>query len=260
VSKLWLAELDQGAHYGNQRMEKPVANVPRENSDPREDLSFANVPAILWECALDAFIKSILATVFGGIAISLAGIVWHKMAPSAPPGFSPKPEAEARSPGTWSNWEATFKRNQFVIVFVVIFGLTLWGRLGSSHQITCPSRLHKIGKQVSEQWFRLIVINAFGAMISAVVVVWAGQFTLTKLLFGWLVHSVVVGVENVVHQLFGARGGDTALAWFNWYGENQLKFTFWFFYLAAICDDLGFPNLKTLGRWLAGRLRGNAVS
>ncbi|HWW01402.1 MAG TPA: hypothetical protein VNZ64_17025 [Candidatus Acidoferrum sp.] len=31
--------------------------------------------------------------------------------------------------------------------------------------------------------------------------------------------------------------------------QNQFKFTFWFFYTAAICDDLGLPNFKTLGRY-----------
>jgi hypothetical protein len=92
-------------------------------------------------------------------------------------------------------------------------------------------------------------------MISAMVVNWAQQFTPTRLLFGSLLGSVWAGVQGMIQGVFGARGGDVLGAWVNWYGDNQLKFTFWALYLAAICDDLGIPNLKTLGRWLGRRVR-----
>ena len=36
--------------------------------------------------------------------------------------------------------------------------------------------------------------------------------------------------------------------WFSWYGANQTKFAFWLLYSAALCDDLGLPNYKTLAR------------
>jgi hypothetical protein len=37
--------------------------------------------------------------------------------------------------------------------------------------------------------------------------------------------------------------------WWSWYDQNQLKFNFWLIYLAAVCDDFGIPNLKSLVRW-----------
>jgi hypothetical protein len=45
-------------------------------------------------------------------------------------------------------------------------------------------------------------------------------------------------------------GTDLLASWGSWYADNQFKFTFWLFYSAAICDGLGVPNYKTLGRML----------
>jgi hypothetical protein len=80
--------------------------------------------------------------------------------------------------------------------------------------------------------------------------VWIQQFTFANLVLHWLLESVLASLQSLAHQFLGG-GADTVTAWCSWYVDNQLKFTFWFFYLSAICDDLGIPNFKTLGRGLA---------
>jgi hypothetical protein len=50
-------------------------------------------------------------------------------------------------------------------------------------------------------------------------------------------------------------GAGSVGRWYWWYGQNQAKFLFWLLYSAAICDDLGLPNYKTLIRWGGRRLR-----
>jgi len=49
-------------------------------------------------------------------------------------------------------------------------------------------------------------------------------------------------------------------AWFNWYGDNQLRLNFWVIYLGAICDDFGIPNFKSLARWFWRRVQANRVN
>jgi hypothetical protein len=49
-------------------------------------------------------------------------------------------------------------------------------------------------------------------------------------------------------RLAGGSLPDLVERWFSWYGANQAKFAFWLLYSAALCDDLGLPNYKTLAR------------
>src|SRR5262249_15753681 len=119
----------------------------------------------------------------------------------------------------------------------------------------CSTHAQRIGKHLSENWFGLIVGNAFGALISAMVVVWVQQFSTWYWILHLLLDSIASSGHTVGTAVFGNNGANAIGSWFGWYGENQLKLTFWAFYFAAICDDLGIPNLKTLGRWCWMRLR-----
>jgi len=240
-------------------MNEPVANARTEVSPQQEGISLDQIPAILWECAVSAFVKSILVLVFGNIVIGIAGGILGDMMPSAPPGVHSKPLAESTSSIPWASWRGAMSRHQFHLVFAVVFITTLWTRLtrpeGGGEESKNAPRLERMRRQLSENWFGLIVGNAFGAMISAMIVTWVQQFSPAKWLFGWLFGWVWAGLQDLVHSVFGTRSGDGLAVWLNWYGDNQMKFTFWVLYLATICDDLGIPNLKTLGRWLGRRLR-----
>jgi hypothetical protein len=145
------------------------------------------------------------------------------------------------------------------IVFTIIFAVQASGRLfGRPQQNAQPgkqSRLQKIGQELSENWYSLIVANAFGAMVGAMILVWVQKFSLSQILWGWILHSIVPPLHDLAAHIFGASGTDAIGRWFSWYGENQLKFDFWFIYFASVCDDLGLPNVKTLARFAWRRLR-----
>jgi hypothetical protein len=107
--------------------------------------------------------------------------------------------------------------------------------------------LLRMSRRVSSQWFALIVINAFVAAITAFVLYLSSAFSIAQI----ILHFLIGLLTSVLH--FGHMGwfGDMA----DWYGENQFRFTFWLLYSAAICDDLGLPNYKTLMRWMLRRAR-----
>lgn len=239
-------------------MNGPLVNTPPQDSPPAAILSADRVIAILWRSAVESFIRAILVVVFGSIALSMASGIWDEMVPSRPPGFGRQIEAENTPPGAPPPWETWFGAHRFVIVFGLIFALTAWFRLVRERQQTeepkAESHLNRLTHHVSENWFGLVVGNAFGALISAIVLVWVQRFTFANLVFNWLLESVLSVLQGLAHRLLGAGHAETFDAWFSWYGQNQLKFTFWFFYLSAICDDLGIPNFKTLGRRLARRI------
>jgi len=144
-------------------------------------------------------------------------------------------------------------------VFSLIFTATISLRLaqyGKTKEEWKPgTRLQKIGRRLSEDWFGLIVGNAFGAMISAIVVVWVQKFTLTQLAFNAAGGWAVPAIRELANWLLGETLTQTLGDWLSWYGGNQFRFTFWFLYLACVCDDLGIPNLKTLARRGWRRLR-----
>src|SRR5262249_4227038 len=57
-------------------------------------------------------------------------------------------------------------------------------------------------------------------------------------------------IHRVLEFIFPHGAVRSTDSWVDWFGQNQARFDFWIIYLAAICDDLGIPSIKTLGRWL----------
>jgi len=239
-------------------MHDPVVNTAPQDSRQPEMLSLDRIIAILWQTAVQSFVRAFLVVVFGGVAINVASSIWDEMVPSRPPGFAQPVQAEIKAAGALSLWETWFGEHLFFIVFCLIFALTAWFRLVREKQqieeSKAESHLRSITHALSENWFGLIVGNAFGALISAILLVWVQKFTFASMIFNWLLGSVLSIFQSLAHGLLGAGAAGSLDAWFSWYGDNQLKFTFWFFYLSAICDDLGIPNFKTLGRRLARRI------
>ena len=244
-------------------MDKPVMETFSEKRVQASPPSLERIPSILWESAVEAFVQAIVITVLGTVAIEIAGSIWHEMTPSAPPLFSHQPLAEAQpgvnAPSHW-NFGSSFLQHKFGILFFLLFALKVWSQITGRGLLAdpangSPTHAQQIRRHLAENWFGLIVKNAFGALVSAIVVVWVQQFTAWYWIRHLLLDSALSNIKALLTQIFGATGSNAIGSWFSWYGENQLKLTFWAFYIAAICDDLGIPNLKTLGRWCWSRVR-----
>ncbi|HSU57135.1 MAG TPA: hypothetical protein VLT36_24045 [Candidatus Dormibacteraeota bacterium] len=222
----------------------PAAEQPTPVLGRRDSLG-----EVLWESAVEAFVNAILVVTLGSVAVGLVGGIFQKMAPSAPPGFAGASDSPA---GAYSQSAARmFQHHRVAIVFSMLFAVTAWSRLkktppeGASTTVTWSK---KVAHRLSNEWFGLIVGNAFSAMIGAMVLVWVQQFSVWNLLYQSLLHPLVARAQELLGSAVGGSRSQALQNWFSWYNANQLRFSFWFLYLAAICDDLGIPNLKTVTR------------
>lgn len=222
----------------------------------------ARIAAVLWESALQSLVRTILILAFGSAVIGVLGGVLKDMVPSAPPGLSGDAPSVSRLFSHWNDSWSWLQAHRFLIVFFVLFGLTVRMRLaGRAAQVRGSSRAtrtRRIGRRISQDWFGVIIGNAFAALISATVFVGIQQFSGTS----WLLHSLwsLIGpaIQTVSNAVLGPARVDALQGWLDWYNQNQLKFVFWAFYLAAVCDDLGIPNWKTLLRWVWRKSRRHA--
>ncbi len=208
---------------------------------------------MLCDCAGEALVLAFLVQLFGGIALGIVGGLWHEMMPSLPPGLAGKPLPEAEASSGWDF--SFFRQHCFAVLFGVIFAGQVLGRL-ISHS---PVEKHRnagiwvrgILRRLSDQWFDLIVVNGFVALGLTIALGFAQRFSLTHLVWEF-VSDLGRPLAQVLAKLWpGLYGRLEEL--FNWYSANQFKFTFWLLYSAAICDDLGLPNYKTLIRFVRRR-------
>jgi hypothetical protein len=240
--------------YSNSARMEDQSETSAVTAPSARPASFSNkLPTVVLEVAGDAFINAILVLVLGKIAISLVGGIWGDMVPSAPPGFHHQFEAEDSATPV-HNWFSLSRNQLFLLIFFLIFCLKLWLRLSSRAPGNRKSALRKAAGHVYDNWFDLIVFNAFGAMISAMLVVWVQRFSPAQFIIGAVLGAFATALKHFTDAMFGAHRADALISLFSWYGANQLKFTFWLLYLAAICDDLGVPNLKTIARAWRRRL------
>jgi len=231
--------------------------LPAKEQTRSAPLTLDRLPSILWATAVDAFVKTLLVLVLGQVTISVVGGIWHDMTPTMPPGIGFETHGEKGSASVWKPLETSLKHKGPYFLCAVFFVLLGWQRLaGAGEREGEPAtRTKKILKRVSEDWFGLIVWNGFGALISAMILVWVPQFSYAQWIWHWVLGAIGPVLQNGQEHLLGVERADAVRAWFGWYGENQFKFNFWLLYVAAICDDLGIPNLKTLARWLWRRVR-----
>jgi hypothetical protein len=246
---------------GNQKKIPSSMNTPVTESAQPVPPKAVNLGSVLWESAAASFVEAILVIIFGSLAIGLAGGLLREMIPSLPPGLDPRLEAEPKPVHGWNSSWSFLKAHQFPIVFAVLLILNVRDRLigpakdRGEGKPGRPTRAQKIGRRLAKDWFDLIVGNAFGAVLLAILFVAVQQFSWTRFFFDWVWGWIMPAIHTIAAAVFGRARIDSVDAWFHWYGQNQFKFTFWFFYWAAICDDLGVPNLKTLARWLWRRFR-----
>jgi len=219
----------------------------------------AAIPGILLECALGAVVQGFMVLFMGGIAVNILGGLLHDKIPSVPHGLSESIYPGAGTVAAWHFVWDVVKANRLWIISTVFFAHAIWTRLSprseSKEQSRAAKRLSRAFMELSSNWFGLLIGNAFGASISAMVVMWASNFSVTSLLLNTVLGGFADWLTRVGAAVIGAGAVDTIHGLGSWYAANQFKFTFWLLFLAAMLDDLGLPNVKTLGRWLWRRFR-----
>lgn len=234
--------------------------------DPAAKPAGEDIAALAKQSARQALLASLVLILLGHIAFEIVGGLARDMTPSLPSFLTSTPPVEAGPAPAWRAWWATIEAHQFPILFAVIFTGCLGTRLamqsGRNEPRMAAGWVRRVAGKLSERWFGMIVGNAFGAFITASVLEVVQQFSISKMIGHWvwgICQPLVVGLTAL---FLGAHQVDTLRGWFAWYDANQMKFTFWLLYGAAICDDLGLPNLKTLGRriwrWFGERKTGAA--
>jgi hypothetical protein len=236
-------------------------NPPAKEPVPPDSQLSGDIGSILWESAVESFVRAILVLVMGSVALGLVGGILHDMTPSLPPALGGRLHSNTKS---FAPPRFLSEEHLFYIVFGVLLVINVRARLTErmkkERASKAATRVEKIRRELSKEWFGLIVGNAFGALVSAWAVVWVQQFSLVRWCFHWLAGLMLPAIQNLVTDISGPARADSIQGWFDWYNDNQIKFSFWLLYLAAICDDLGIPNLKTLGRWLLRKIRHRSQS
>jgi len=176
------------------------------------------------------------------------------MTPSLPPGVQRKPVLETGSSPAWNAAGAWLRQHQFALIFGLIFTAKSAARLlkhsTNQRHRQAAALATRILRRLSDEWFGLVVANAFTAFWLTLAIQCTQTFTWR--LFFW--HLLAEFFRPALHALAGVVPGSGFFGdLFTWYQDNQLKFTFWILYSGAICDDLGLPNYKSLGRWIRRR-------
>jgi hypothetical protein len=240
-------------------MNQTVNRPPSDSSSAPDTSPRAGIIGLLWESAVKALPQAIGVIVLGNVAVGLVGGIWRQMAPTLPPGMDGSSLLTAQRSISSTIQSSAIKEHQFLIVYAIFFAhavrVRLFGKSLAREDNATESTSYGATRQISREWFRVIVGNAFGALFSAIALFWVQKFSLSQAVWHAMLQPVITHLQNAASYLFGESLSGTGRRWAGWYGENQFKFNFWFLYLAAICDDLGIPNLKTLARMLWRKIR-----
>ena len=235
-------------------MTPPVDSAPLPPEPVRE-----RMVAVLWASAVEALGNAVIVSVLGSVALSLVGSLVEDMAPTLPPFLTGHSPPASGGSSLARGWWGPLKQHGFGILWALFFVHAVWVRLAGSRSESEPRgaavRARRVLARFSADWFGLIVGNAFGALLSALVLSWIPQFSFYQMLWGWLLEPLLGALHTLATHLFGPARMDSLDGLLSWYHENHFRFTFWVFYVAAVCDDLGLPNIKTLARWAWRRSR-----
>ena len=211
----------------------------------------AKVGEILGLSAKEALFMAFLVSILGSIAIGILSGICGQMTPSLPPGLEGHPALTSAPAQWWHASQNAIHRHAFAILFLALFVVKSALRLAHYAR---NSRLRKAAaltlratRRMSRDWFSLLISNAFAAFVGVLVLQFVQEFSLTH----WLWEAgrnVVCQVLEAAGRLVGGSLPGLLERWFAWFGANQTKFAFWLLYSAALCDDLGLPNYKTLAR------------
>ena len=230
-----------------------TADTGRE-TDERQRLAPAGLIGILWGTAWQALAATIGLFVLGGLAYGICSSIWNEMTPSLPP-LSQTVKAGLSSLNTQAarpEWASFVREHRFGIVFGFVYaglaGLQLASCSRSKNERRIAAVLTRITRRISDRWFEVVVGNAFGALFGAIGIHFLHEWSFVRLVahltLGWL-HPVIYSAASLV---FDTDSIQTIEGLIRWYDDNQFKFTFWMLYGSAVLDDLGVPNLKTLGK------------
>jgi hypothetical protein len=225
----------------------------KQASKPRP-LTFESAAELVWESACEAAILTFLVLIFGSIALGFVSSIWRDMAPALPPLVTSDPSLEAE-PSSKIDFRF-FRQHRYALIFAAMFIGIAAGRLlkytGTPKQQNAATWVEKAFRRISEQWFKLIVINALLALVGAMILQATQQVSFIHVLWN-IFRDSILAVIQLIANAFPATIVNVVEIQVAWYKANELKFIFWLLYIAAICDDLGLPNYKTIGRYLSRR-------
>ncbi len=220
------------------------------------ELMTTKVGEILWVSAKEALFMAFLVSILGSIAIGILSGICGRMTPSLPPGLEGHPALTDVPAHWWHASQNTIHRHGFAVLFLALFAVKSALRLAhysrDPRQRKAAARALWATHRVSRHWFGLLIKNAFAAFAGVLVLQFVQNFSLTH----WLweaVRNVFYPVLEAAVRLVGGGLAGLVERWFSWYGANQTKFAFWLLYSAALCNDLGLPNYKTVARWAGKR-------
>jgi hypothetical protein len=217
------------------------------------ELTGDKVFEILWVTAKEAFFMAFTVGILGSIAIGILSGICGQMTPSLPPGLDGHGALAESSAQWWHASKDAIHRHSFALLFLAIF--VLKSALAFAHYSKDPglrkaaARVLRATHRISRDWFGLLIKNAFAAFVGVLVLQFVQNLSLTHLLWE-AVKGVFEAMIGAPSRLLGIGLSDLVGRWLEWYGDNQTKFSFWLLYSAAMCDDLGLPNYKTLARRL----------
>ena len=105
---------------------------------------------------------------------------------------------------------------------------------------------------MSQNWFGLVVGNAIGALIGAVIILVLQEISLVRILINILLASIQPMLYELTKPFATGTQFETAEHLIAWYGANEVGLLFWSVYVSNIVDDLGLPNLKSLVQRIRG--------
>ena len=150
-------------------METALAPPSGQPASKPQPLTFSKATDLLWESACEAAILAFLVLTFGSIALGIVSGIWRDMTPALPPLVTGDPSLEAE-PASKLDFRF-FRQHRYTLMFAVMFIGVTAGRLlkytGTPKQQHAAAWVQKAFHRLSEQWFKLIVINALLALVGA---------------------------------------------------------------------------------------------
>jgi hypothetical protein len=246
-------------------LDNALTSPPEAGPELSEGVSSGRVFEILRESAVKAFITALLVTILSQVALGIVSGILRDMTPSLPPLLTARPASHGH--GAWAPGWSSLKSHRLSILFGVFFVGIAGARLAeysSEPRIRKGAARLKWGfRHVSRHWFGSIVGNTFYAFVLVFALSLAQHFSPAQWLFKIIAAVVHPMAQSIASVCLGADATAAVGRLIDWWSDNQIKLAFWSLYVAAIGDDLGFPNYKTLGwrlwRWFWGRLQKSII-